>query len=1336
MASSLRKPEVLSFEGNVPENLRIFFMEFDVYVDAAHPTATDATKIKIMLNLAGREAIERSRSFVFGENESTLQNWKAKFYQLCQPMKNLIILRHNFNTKQQKEGESFHAFLTGLRNQADACEFGDMKDELLRDRIVVGINNTKTKDLLFAEPNLSLQRAIEICELREGAEKAAQALKSEAEVTVVKMKKQGRRQHNSKEQVSKDSFKCKYCGYNHDKRRCPAFGKTCAKCGRRNHFAAMCKADEQQGSKGRSKVNELEYEDTEGRDISCDPDGNNFVIESVEIPKNNEINVTATFNRSTFDLKIDSGAKCNVISLETIKTLDTQEKIRIKSRDSVTLVSFSGDKTSTLGTCALPLQIAGQQATLQFQVVKFKKKTLLGLTDAIRLGLIKLHPEVHEVDEQHDNIPPDIHEKYGNLFSELPGTLPVTYKMKLRPDAQPVIRPPRRVPAARQEKVKQELEKMEENGIIKKVTQATEWVSSMVAAEKKNTDELRICIDPRDLNQALMRPHHALKTVDDILSDVSGAKVFSKLDAKSGFWHIRLDEKSSYYTTFNTPYGRYRFIKMPYGITSGSEVFQHAMEQLMEGYPCKIIVDDIIVYGKTREEHDRNLEQVMQRLQEINLHLNIKKCEFRVNSISFVGNVFTADGLQVDPEKVKAIREMPTPTCKQDVQRFLGMTNYLARYIEHHSDKTRALRSLTHNNVPFIWDANHEKEFNELKHDISSTPTLAYYDVSKPVTLTCDASKQGLGAACLQNGQPVAFASRVLAPNEQKWAQIEKELLAIVFACKKFNDYIYGKEVIIESDHKPLETIFKKQLEKAPARLQNMLLKLQKYNIKVVYKKGKEMYLADTLSRAYPSNTTTEEETFDYQVMTLETAATAISPPRYEELIDATANDDTLSKVSAIINHGNWPSKFNTAPSWLQPFYSFRDELAVEDGVVFRGAQIVIPVKLRSTYIQQLHKMHQSADSTLKLAKEYFYWPKMAEDIFYFVDQCSICNSAKPHQQKEPLKLHDVPSRPFEFVGTDLFDFNSKTFIVLVDSYSGFFEFQELSAPTSKNIIDFLKVQFATHGVPSKLISDNASYYVSQEFKNFTSKWNFTHITSSPNFPRSNGLSERAVRSAKELLRKCEKDHSDPRYALLLLRNTPRDNTLKSQAERLFSRKTNIALPTTEQVLQPRAPLRNIQNHLYNKRMIQKKYHDKTARPLTDLTTNQTVRLQTEKGHEKLGFIKSLTENPRSYIVNINGKDYRRNRQHLLPVAEKTPSGNPPIEPAITPPSRRPTYSEALKSTPISRDLKMTSLVSTNREGNGTQSTSSTGTEHSKPTPTPVTTRYGRVVKPPTRYTQ
>ena len=462
--------------------------------------------------------------------------------------------------------------------------------------------------------------------------------------------------------------------------------------------------------------------------------------------------------------------------------------------------------------------------------------------------------------------------------------------------------------------------------------------------------------------------------------------------------------------------------------------------------------------------------------------------------------------------------------------------------------------------------------------------------------------------------------------------------------------------------------------------------------------------------------------------------STAVSPPRYDELVDEKAKDETLSKVSLIITHGNWPSKFNTAPSWLQPFYSFRDELAVEDGVVFRGAKIVVPSKLRPTYIQQLHKMHQSADSTLKLAKEYFYWPKMGEDIFHYVDQCQICNSAKRHQQKEPLNLHPVPSRPFEFVGTDLFDFNSKTFIVLVDSYSGFFEFQQLDAPTSKNIINFLKLQFSTHGIPAQLISDNASYYVSQEFKAFSRKWNFNHVTSSPNFPRSNGLSERAVRSAKDLLRKCEKDNTDPRYALLLLRNTPRDNTLKSPVERLFSRKTNIALPTSDHTLHPRVDHRHVQNALYNKRIIQKRYHDKTAKPLPELSTNQTVRLQTKKGHEKLGFIKATAENPRSYIVNVNGKDYRRNRQHILPVAEKTPSGVPPIEPALPPPSARtPTYADMLKTPPLkSHDQAMTSSDSTTKGRNGAQQT--TTTELSKSTPPPVTTRSGRVVKPPSRY--
>ena len=1304
MASALRRPTELSFDGNVSENLRRFFLEFDIYVAAAHPKANGATKVNIFLNLAGIDAIERSQAFTFDDQHprDNVDSWKQKFRELCQPMRNLIIIRHGFNSRYQKSDESFQAFLTDVRNRADMCEFGDMRDSMLRDRIVVGIHNEKTRNTLFAEPQLELARAIELCELHEGAEKASALLKKEAEVSIVRTKKTPK--------FDSKKTKCRACDYEHVKGQCPAYGKKCSKCGRKNHFAAVCRTTESKKKRFSKKLHEVDLQDeeSEDRDISQDPDGKNYVIESLEQSRNNEINVTATCESNNFDIKIDTGAKVNVISVDTIARFKLKERLKIKSSEKLNLVCYSNVKMSTLGSCQLPLTIAGKNVTLTFQVVSLKKKPILGLKDALKLGLIDLHPEVHELDEEkQQQIPEDILSKYGSLFSELPGTLPVTYKMKLRRDAQPVIKPARKVPVAKKERIKQELDKMESNRIITKVTEATDWVSSMVAAEKKNTDELRICIDPRDLNEALMRPHHALKTVDDILSDVAGATIFSKLDAKSGFWHIPLDKKSSLLTTFNTPFGRYRFLKMPYGINSGSEVFQRAMEELMENYPCKIIVDDIIVFGKDMADHDRNLEIVMKRLKEIDLHLNRKKCEFRVSQIPFVGNIFTAEGLKVDPEKVKAIQEMPTPTSKQEVQRFLGMTNYLGRYIPHHSDKTRNLRSLTRNDVLFNWDANHEKEFVSLKQELCEAPVLAYYDVKQPVTLTCDASKEGLGAACLQNGKPVAFASRVLTPCEQKWAQIEKELLAIVFACSKFHQYVYGKEVHVESDHKPLEIIHRKPLESASARMQSMLLKLQRYNLKVGYKKGKEMFIADTLSRAFLNSTPDDKEQLEFQVMTLDITDSTLSPTRYDQLAHETAADEVLSKISSIITQGQWPSKFNSAPSWLQPYFSFRDELNVDDGIVFRGSKIIVPKNLRSIYISQLHKMHMSADSTLKLAKEYFYWPKMSEDIFYFVDQCSICNSSKPHQQKEPLHPHDTPARPFEIVGTDLFDFGNKQYIVIVDSYSNFFDFAELEKSTSKSVIDFLKKQFSTHGIPSTLISDNASYFKSQEFKAFAQQWNFAHTTSSPHFPQSNGLSERAVRSAKELLKKCEKDNTDVRLALLLLRNVPRDNNLKSPAERLFSRKTNIGLPTSENLLQPRT-VRNVQTNLYNKRVSQKNFHDKSAKPLPVLSTNQTVRVQTDSGHEKLGFVKSEVQ-PRSYIVNINGKDYRRNRQHLLAVGEKKPAPSPTVDisptpritpkptkdtfepppPPPTPPTSSPPITSAPKTTSSGREVKL-----------------------------------------------
>ncbi|CAB3985078.1 Hypothetical predicted protein [Paramuricea clavata] len=327
-------------------------------------------------------------------------------------------------------------------------------------------------------------------------------------------------------------------------------------------------------------------------------------------------------------------------------------------------------------------------------------------------------------------------------------------------------------------------------------------------------------LNPRNLNLALKRSHYPMRTVESVAARMPGASVFSTLDAKSGFWQITLDEKSSMLTTFGTPFGRFRYLRIPFGINTASEVFQRTMEQLFTGYPCEIIVDDILVWGSDITEHDYNLEKVLQRAKEVNLKLTTKKCKFRLESVSYVGHQFTKGGLKPDEDKIKAIKEMPAPDGPKALQRFLGMVNYLHKFIDNFSEKMALLRQLLNKDTKWSWDVHYQVAFEKLKKEISNPPVLKFFNPARQVVLSVDASKSGLGAVCLQDGSPVAYASRVMTETESRYTHIEKELLAAVFACTKFYDFTYGNKVGIETDHKPLITIVKKPLHIAPARLQ------------------------------------------------------------------------------------------------------------------------------------------------------------------------------------------------------------------------------------------------------------------------------------------------------------------------------------------------------------------------------------------------------------------------------------------------------------------------------------------------------------------------------------
>lgn len=454
----------------------------------------------------------------------------------------------------------------------------------------------------------------------------------------------------------------------------------------------------------------------------------------------------------------------------------------------------------------------------------------------------------------------DLLEGYKDVFEGL-GDLPGEYHIVTDDSVPPVVHPPRRVPVALRNQIKEKLDEMVASGILAPITEPTEWASSMLVIVKPN--KLRICLDPRDLNKAIRREHYQMATVEEVSTRLSQAKKFTVVDAKDGFWQKRLDTDSSYKTTFNTPFGHYRWKRMPFGIYSAPEVWQRTMHEFVEDLEgVEVIADDFLIAGfgstdrKVNQSLERNERAFLEKCRLWNLKLNHAKVKRHQTSVKFMGHLFTSQGLMPDPEKIQAILQMPEPDDLTALKRFLGMVTYLAKFMPHLSQMTEPLRRLEDKNVEFQWLEQHSIAMNTIKKFLTEAPVLRYYDVSKPVTVQCDASQSGLGAVLLQEGQPVCYASRALTDTESQYAQIEKEMLAITWACDNFDQYLYGRDTVtVETDHEPLKSVFKKEIHKSPKRRQRMRLALQKYSLEVQKKKGPLMYIADALSRAYLKTT-------------------------------------------------------------------------------------------------------------------------------------------------------------------------------------------------------------------------------------------------------------------------------------------------------------------------------------------------------------------------------------------------------------------------------------------------------------------------------------------------
>ena len=1201
----------------------------------------------------------------------------GKFDSYFVPKVNVIHERAVFNERVQEPNETVESFVRALYVLSSTCNFKESTEERILDRLVVGLSDKDVSKDLQLKPELTLADAISTA--RQAEHVISQMSSQPGGKTVDEVKKGGKRSGGSSSSFrgrgrggnsrghSRDQPKpshddsaaggssktCKFCKGNHpmDKKLCPARNAKCHKCGKKGHYASCCP-----NSRSRGSVREVTVPEN-------DSDVCFLGAVSSKMTSDRPWEVKLKVAGRLVPFKLDSGADVTIMSETCYKSLKSQPSL---IPTDVYLVSV-GSRLKCTGKFVTKVMSKGTLYTLDIYVVQNAKCNLLSRSASQAMGFLQV--VLNEATKGH--------QVYGEIG--LMKCKPVT--IKLKPDATPYnLSVARRVPLPLLSKVKEELVRMEQNGVVQHVTEPTEWCSPMVPVLKKS-GKVRICVDLKKLNQVVMREKYVLPTLDEILPKLSGSKVFSTLDCSSGFWAIPLSEDCARLTTFITPFGRYCFKRLPFGISSAPEIFQRIMHELLRDIAgVTVYMDDIIVSGSSMSEHDSRLDVTLRAIEKSGLKLNKDKCVFRKSSLDFLGHHIDANGVQPSRDKIDAIVNLQAPTNVTELRRCLGMFNYLGRYVSNLANMAKPLNDLLKKDNAWTWGPQQEKAFGEVKKALTSAPTLTYFDPSKPVIVSADSSSYGVGAVLLQkHGDkelPVAFTSRTLTDSERRYAQIEKECLASVVACEKFAQYLVGLDSFeLQTDHKPLVPLMNsKDLDKVPVRCQRLLMRMMRFNPVVIYVPGKDLAVADALSRAPLDRQCVSDALFAEEVqLYVDSVESKLSPTTLAEIRQETKND---LQLQAVIKYtlGGWPKYRQEVPSSLERFHSIRDHLSVSDGLLLYDDRIYVPKILQDNVLDRIHDGHQGITKCRERARSSVYWIGISDDIKDKVDSCQHCQSHRKSQPHEPLKPTPLPGKPWEKVAMDLYDYGGAIYLIVVDYYSRFIETLRLNNTTSLGTISRVKDVFARWGIPQTVVSDNGPQFSSQEFAKFATSYGFTHVTTSPHFPQANGAVERAVQTAKSIIRQ-----DDPHLGLMVYRSTPCATTGFSPAELIMGRKIRTTLPTLDRHLEPNWPdADKVQQNDSAAKSKYKHYYDKRhgAKPLPDLSdgTKVLVKTDSEKVWTPRGSVVKCPETPRSHIVNDptgENRSVRRNRKHLRalrdPVTPEVPTSPVSVTTPIAP---------------------------------------------------------------------
>lgn len=1181
----------------------------------ANKIEDEKRKSAILLNILSENAYRLLYNLCIPEEpeQKTYKDLAERLTEYFKPSESVFGARFKFYNAKKSQNESPREWAARLKSLIAPCQFETNEIKiLLRDFFVVGYNKGPVQDRLMEEKkSLTFEEAVEVASIKSVVQPTTSGcslenfMKKETELhysfsnqrknpfskgstrsigdvagTRASSSQHARTAPASQQPSHSDKFpKCTVCGRrNHTSVKCSFKNCICHICNKKGHLAPMCY---QKKNSHRLSQNYLESVE----------DNSLFSLDSNTRPILIEIVIDGTphiFN-------LDTGSSFTVVSERYY--FENFSKYRLKKTDKVFNL-YNGNQIIPLGLFNCCISFQNKLHNLNIYVIKTATgPPLLGRDFFSLFGL-------NIFDNNFIEYPPDIQflvDKFKFVFESGLGKFTKgVISIKLKTDnVTPKFFRARPLPFAMREKVEVELYRLINLGVLEPVDYSP-WGTPIVPVLKKD-GSVRICGDFKvTLNPYIEIDQYPLPRIEELFVTLQGGQEFTKLDLANAYTQVCLDEKSKDLVTISTHKGLFRYTRAPFGIACIPAKFQKMMESLLSGLPGVIIFqDDILITGKDRTEHIGRLKQVLIRLEEAGLKISLNKCEFFKSKVSYLGFIIDKHGLHTCENKISAIKNAPIPRNITQLKSFLGLINYYGRFVANLTNILYPLYSLLKNEGKWNWSREAQNSFEKIKLLLMSADVLVHYNPEFPVRLITDASSYGIGCVITHIlpgsvEKPIAYASRTLSIAEQKYSQIEKEGLAIIFGLCKFNQYLYGRKFTLVTDHKPLISIFnpRKGIPQFSAnRLRRWAVILSNYIYDIEFVPSKKNY-ADSLSRLPEFEQNADWEDVDVDFINY-FSNNPDFPITFSNVKRETSKDLRFLKIIEFVQKG-WPRKI--VEDYLKPFYRIRNDIAIEQGCLMWNNRLIIPEILRKDILNDLHSSHMGVVKMKSLARSYFWWPGLDKNIEELCSNCENCLFNKKSPDKALLNHWPWTSEVWSRIHIDFMGpFLNTYFFILVDSHSKWIEVYPMKSITTKLTCEVLRSSFARFGLPRQVVTDNAPTFTSNEFKKFLEGNNIKHMTSPPYQPSSNGAAENAVKIIKNSLKRVlgKSSNLDLNKAinnfLFDYRNTIHGTTGVSPAHLMFGRK----LRTRFDLLLPEIEHKDtgLKDHVVNIQTKQKLYH-------------------------------------------------------------------------------------------------------------------------------------------------